>query len=109
MSETLSRSFAVADEIVFSVAAEGKKDPTAVQTYKNIVALRTGFEKLVQSVADTGRTKNELLDIQARIESIESRNSSLNMQRVTDDLTSVRNENKILTTKLKTLKAQFKK
>ncbi len=49
---------------------DGKKDPTAVQAYKNVVALRTGFEKLVQCVADTGRTKNELLDVQSRIESI---------------------------------------
>lgn len=120
VSETLQRSFAVADEVVFSVAADstatgaaaaaGKtRDPTAVQAYKNVVALRTGFERLVQAVADTGRARNEVLDVMTRIESLEARNSSLNMARVTEDLAAVKAENQQLTTRLKALKQSVKK
>jgi len=100
-SETSKRSFAVADEVVYQAAA--KKDAFAIQSYKNVVTLREGFDQLVASVEDTGKHKNETREMGARIDVIESRNTALNMERVEKDLDQVKKENKAMVGKLKQL------
>jgi len=55
-------------------------------------------------VEATGKLRNEIAEVTSQNESIETRNNSLNMDRVLEDLTQVKNENKALTAKLKALK-----
>jgi len=100
VGETSKRTFAIADEVIFKAASD-KKDLFAVNVYRHVVQLRQNFEKLVGTVEDTGRVKNETVDISSRIESIERLNSGLNFERINEDLTQVRNENKALSAKVK--------
>lgn len=105
VSETSKRSFAVADEMIFQAAngAGGKRNPELTQAYKLLVNLRQGFDSLVLTVEDTGKAKNEIRELTSQIESIESRNTNLNMERIKADLEGVQTENKALQAQLKKL------
>lgn len=108
ISKTSKRSFGICDELVYQAANKakkpGEKDTTATQAYKYVVQLREGFDALVACVEETGRCKNEIKDLQASIEALEARNTSLNMKRVANDLEQVKKENKEMLSKIKKLK-----
>jgi len=106
ISKTSTRSFAMADEVVYQTAKNNREDPVATQAYKNVVTMREGFTALVEKVEETGRCKNEITEMQSRIEAIESRNTNLNMERVQKDLEQVKKENKQLATKIRAIKAK---
>lgn len=103
LTETSKRTFVVAEDVVFSAASD-KRDPVAVQTYKNLVSLRNSFEKLVQAVENTGKIKNDIMDIQAKTQALEEKNKNLKTEVVLEDLAQVKNENKGLVAKLKAFK-----
>lgn len=103
VSESSKRSFDMADEIIFQ-AAKGKKEEVTKQSYKNVVELRDGFLALVKFVEETGRTKNEIRDIESQIAALEGRNTNLNKGRVESDLAQVKKENKGLSSKIKKIK-----
>lgn len=50
------------------------------------------------------QVNSEVRDIAARIDSIEARNTNLNMERVVTDLAQVKSENKELTKQIKKIK-----
>lgn len=100
LSATSKRSFDVVDEVVYSVA-KGKKDATAITTYKYVVQLRDGFEELIQHVGDTGKVKNEIRDINSRVDALETRNSDQNYAQISEDLSQVKDENKKLASQIK--------
>jgi len=123
LSESSARSFAVADEIVFQSA---KKATTAAQqqssnskdsnaskdspnagidtlstaAYKSVVELRNGFVSLVSCIEEIGRVQTEIRELTQELGDLESRNTSLNMERVEQDLAQVKRENKQLQIKL---------
>lgn len=99
-SDSAKRSFDVADEVVFQVAKQ-KKDPTATQVYKHIVDLRNGFEDIISRLEEAGKSSTEARELQQRIETLEARNTNLNMSRVAADLEQVRKENKELADQLR--------
>lgn len=110
ISKTSKRSFDICDELVYQAANKskrpGEKDSTATQSYKYVVQLREGFVDLVQRVEETGKMKNEIKDLEASIEALEARNTSLNMKRVANDLSQVKKENKEMLQKIKKLKGK---
>jgi chromosome segregation ATPase len=88
--------------------ATDKRDPFAAQAYKAVVAIRSGFEKIFNTVSETGKTKNEIMDLEGRIDQAQ-RTSSLDITKVQDDINGVKAENKQLTEKLKELKKKINK
>ena len=105
-SQAKVRSFGVADEVIYQSAIhENQKIPVEEQfgipAYKNIVALRDGFAKLIQIVEDTGKTKNEIKDIEAKIETEKQKNTAENMKQLLEDLKAVKVENQQIKNKIK--------
>jgi len=103
LSQKAKRSFDVVDEIVFQ-AAKDKKDPTATQTYRNVVDMRDAFVDLVKGVEEVGKLKNETRDISSSIQALEARNTNQNMDQVQKDLKQVQEENKKLASQIKKLR-----
>jgi chromosome segregation ATPase len=99
VSDTLGRVFAVVDELVFADA--NNKDTTAIQAYKHIAGIDKNFKKLVSLIEDTGQARNNVLNLDAKIEQIQLRTNSLNTERLEKDLAEVKEENQALQTKLK--------
>lgn len=101
VSASSRRSFAVADEVIFQAAKKNIKDEFHTKSYKYVIQMKDGFEALVTEVEKTGKTQNEIRDLQSQIDDIESRNTNLNMERILNDLAQVKKENKALAAKLK--------
>lgn len=99
VSGSSARSFALADEMVFA-AAKNKKDEAATQAYKYVVELRQGFVELVKTIDATGDINNETRDLVSQIESLEARNTNLNMERIQSDLEQAKKENAALKAQL---------
>jgi TolA-binding protein len=104
-SETLNRTFSVVEELVF---ADAKKDPVAAQTYKLVAALNSHFNTLVQKIEETGAARNTALQLEENINKIQQRVSSLNFDRIMNDLKQVKEENAKLIQKYKDLIKQQK-
>jgi len=90
VTETLNRTFALTDELVFQ---DAKKDPIAKQSYKYLVEMNEKFQKLTATIEETGATRNNILNLETRIEQISSRTSSLNVDRIAADLKEMKDEN----------------
>ena len=100
--EQTSRSAAIVDGIVFSSAKQSAAgDAVGLKAYRSVVELRDGFAGLLGVVEAIGKVQAEVRELQGQVEDLEGRNTSLNMERVENDLAAVRKENKQLTSKLK--------
>ena len=71
--------------------------------YRHIVSLRAGFGDIVDKVEEGGRKGNKVRELEQEIETLEARNTNLNLERVTEDLTQVQKENKELKDKLRAM------
>ena len=116
-SETLARTEALADEVLFQ-AAKGKAtaittkggkndfdkihtDPAYVNSYRKLTALRDTFNKLVDCVANTGKADNNARDFEGKTEVLLARISGQNVDRMVKDLEEVRAENKKIVSAIK--------
>eukprot|EP00808_Paulinella_micropora_P031808 g55885.t1 len=104
MEKTSSRSFAMADQVVYQQAEANRDDPVLTQAFKNVVTMREGFTALVEKVEETGKLKAEYSDLTQQNEAFEARNQELNTSKLEKDLEAVRAENAVLFKKLKKLK-----
>lgn len=107
VSDTSGRSFNVTEKVVFDAAKSTKSksaDTTGLRAYEQLAKLRDGFDKLVTTVEDTGKTKNAIRAYETQIDALEAQNTGLSMKRVADDLKQIKSENKTLTAKLRNLK-----
>lgn len=98
-----NRSFPATSELVFKDAL---KEPTLKQAYKDLVAMHEKFEALAKSVEEAGTTKNNVLNLEVKIEQTLQRTESLDVDRVAQDLKDVKLENQSLIVKLKEAQAQ---
>jgi len=107
VSDTSGRSFDICEKVVFDAAKSSDRGSASagLKAYENLATLREGFDSLVKTVEDTGRTKNEIRAYETQIEALEAQNTGLNMKRVEGDLKQIKVENKQLATKLRSLKA----
>lgn len=105
VSETLDRSFAVAEEMIYQDAKKENKESKGAtmrkQAYKHLVAINENFKKYVKTIEEMGATANSILNLEAKIEQVQSRTSSLNMERVEADLKQIRTDNARLMSRIK--------
>eukprot|EP01087_Luapelamoeba_hula_P017882 TRINITY_DN5687_c0_g1_i1.p1 TRINITY_DN5687_c0_g1~~TRINITY_DN5687_c0_g1_i1.p1 ORF type:complete len:615 (-),score=140.67 TRINITY_DN5687_c0_g1_i1:461-2305(-) len=90
VTESLKRSFAVTEEMMF---ADAKKDETSKQAYRELNAMDTHFKKLVATNEETGETRNAILQLSNQIDSIKERTSALNTERLEEDYKNMKKEN----------------
>eukprot|EP00457_Paulinella_chromatophora_P004051 gb/GEZN01004061.1/.p1 GENE.gb/GEZN01004061.1/~~gb/GEZN01004061.1/.p1 ORF type:complete len:644 (+),score=182.05 gb/GEZN01004061.1/:91-1932(+) len=100
LEKTSSRSFAMADQVVYQQAEANRDDPVLTQAFKNVVTMREGFTALVEKVEETGKLKAEYSDLTQQIEAFEARNQDLNTSKLEKDLEAVKSENASLLKKL---------
>jgi len=93
ISDTLQRTFSVNEELIYQDATKDVSNTGPKQIYKDVVAINDGFKKLIEQVEDTGRLRNEILDLEAKVETVQLRTNSLNMDRLLQDLREVKKEN----------------
>eukprot|EP00753_Platysulcus_tardus_P008334 PLAT1590.2.p2 GENE.PLAT1590.2~~PLAT1590.2.p2 ORF type:complete len:249 (-),score=149.05 PLAT1590.2:136-882(-) len=108
VGEKLHRTESITDERVYKLASESKSDPAYVAAYRNLSELRSRFEQLVKTVEDSGRADSAIRDLEARVEALNSRNTSHNTERILRDLAQVRRENKEIVAKIKRARAAAK-
>jgi len=89
-SETLQRSFATTDEIIFRSAV---KDAASKQCYKALAAMHEAFGRLVDSVHQMGACANASRDLQGQIDELNTRNVSGAIERISSDLKQVLDAN----------------
>ena len=111
--DTLGRSFTVADELIYQdarrEAAKGaKQDTVKKDIYKQLLAINEEFENLVRTIEETGQMRTDILSLESKIDHLQTRSSSFNMERVEDDLRQVREANDALVAKIKSLEKKKK-
>ncbi|KAK7333335.1 hypothetical protein VNO80_30103 [Phaseolus coccineus] len=74
IQESLHRTYAVADEIVFR---EAKKDPTGPQVYRLLVSIHKGFEQISEKILATDRIKREVAEYEMKLASASSKSLDL--------------------------------
>lgn len=104
-AESVKRSFDAADDLIYQIA-KVRRDPTAIKVYKHIVDLRNGFNDIIDTIEATGKTQNDIRELEVKVDLLAAKNAALNFDQVTADLEQVRNENKDLKEALKKLKQQ---
>ena len=112
--DTLGRSFTVADELIYHdakrEAAKGaKQDLVKKDVYKELIAMNEEFEKLVLTIEETGQMRTDILSMESKIDHLQARSSSFNMDRVEEDIRQVREANEALANKIKSLEKKKKK
>ena len=98
-TEALERSYTATDELVFQEAK--KSEPTAKVAYKSLVELHEMFAGLTKAVNETGTFLNNTRDMESKIDALQARNTSLNMDKIAKDLKQIKSENAALMAKIK--------
>ncbi|KAG5090852.1 hypothetical protein JHK82_049630 [Glycine max] len=70
IQESLHRTYAVADEIVFR---EAKKDPTGLHVYRLLVSIHKGFEQISEKILATDRIRREVAEYETKLAATASR------------------------------------
>lgn len=104
VTETLNRSFAVTEELVF---ADAKKHPEIATVYKKLASMNDAFNGLVDSAEKVASTKNEILSLDEKVTKIQSRSANLNLDTMLTDLASVRAENAKFEERIKRINAKI--
>lgn len=92
MTDTLSRSFALVDDMIFR-DAKNENDASAKTAYKLVIAMNEKFNQLIDSLSSTIQTKNASLELERQIASVKLRTNALDLDRVRTDLEQLRKEN----------------
>ena len=95
LSETLQRSFAAADEVIFR-DAQGSKSAASKQCYKALAAMHEAFGRLVDNVQQIANADSDTGALQASIAELTARNTAEAIERVTADLKAIKTENATL-------------
>ena len=102
VSETLTRTEALADEMIFQEAnKDGRRDPAMVQSYRHLSDIRQCFEELISLVSQIGLSEREAQDVESRSKQLQLRTSSNNQDQIMADLQQVKQENLALIQQIK--------
>jgi len=99
--DTLNRSFASTSNLVWKDALN--KEPTAKQAFKDLAAMHEKFSSLAEKVEETGNTKNNVLNLEVKMEQITMKTESLDLKQLIEDSQRVKAENQTLVAKVKAL------
>ncbi|XVF77016.1 hypothetical protein PTKIN_Ptkin14bG0006400 [Pterospermum kingtungense] len=91
IQESLHRTYAVVDEIVFR---EAKKDTVGRQAYRLLTSIHESFEQITEKILATDRIRREMADHEKKLAAMASR--SLNVDKLQADLDAIVKENKYL-------------
>ncbi|XVF03607.1 hypothetical protein REPUB_Repub05bG0007700 [Reevesia pubescens] len=91
IQESLHRTYAVVDEIVFR---EGKKDTVGRQAYRLLTSMHETFEQISEKILLTDRIRREMADREKKLAAMASR--SLNVDKLQADLDAIVKENEQL-------------
>ena len=111
ITDTLGRSFAIVDELIYRDAAgkDGEKGDEAAKTaYKLLVAMNEKFNDLTNSMRDTVSTRNEILELERKITAVKLRTDTLDLKQVRADLDALKAENAELSLRVAQLPEQPK-
>ncbi|KAL3276292.1 hypothetical protein HHI36_024191 [Cryptolaemus montrouzieri] len=86
----IDRSFTISDELIFSNA---KKDETSKKAYMLLVSLHNMCGEIVKVVSDIGFIERECRNLQELIDIEISKETSVKLKRVNDDLQKIKEEN----------------
>ncbi|KAL1503226.1 hypothetical protein AB1Y20_011282 [Prymnesium parvum] len=89
-SETLSRSFAAADEIIYRAAVH---EEASKQCYKGLAKLHETFGLLGESVQEIGNVRNAIRDLQTKTDELALRNTAEAIERMGADLKELKEQN----------------
>lgn len=90
LSETVQRSFAATDDIVFQ---DAKKNASSKQCYKAVAALHDSFGRLVEHVQEISNCNAEEGTVQAQVQELTARNTAEAIERISADLKVMKAEN----------------
>jgi len=94
ITDTLNRTFAVVEEMIFAdVKKDDKKDVNAAEAYKLVARLNKIFTELTDDISKAGQASNAALNLDEKIEKLEQRTTTLNSDRIGEDLKQVKEEN----------------
>ncbi|TYH35002.1 hypothetical protein ES332_D13G163300v1 [Gossypium tomentosum] len=91
IQESLHRTYAVIDEIVFR---EAKKDTDRGQAYRLLTSIHDSFEQISEKILTTDRIRREIADLEKKLAGVSSR--SLNEDKLQADLDAIMKENEYL-------------
>eukprot|EP00668_Euglena_longa_P041191 GGOE01054218.1.p1 GENE.GGOE01054218.1~~GGOE01054218.1.p1 ORF type:complete len:631 (+),score=250.22 GGOE01054218.1:80-1972(+) len=100
-NQAVTRSFIATEEKVYKSAT---RDQVAKQVYRQLVALRENFDELIGAVEQIGHLRQQQHELDGRKGALMQRNDGLNMERLQEDLETLRSENAQLQAELKALK-----
>ena len=107
VSDTLKRSYAAVDELVFADAKSAKGKDAPREVYKLLALLKSHFTTLVESVNEAGTLRNNTLNQSNVAELMESRVTSQAAAGLEEDLKAIKKENDVAEEKLKALKREL--
>lgn len=90
--------------IYSDVNKDNKKDTNAAEAYKLVARLNKIFTELTDDISKTGAASNAALNLEERIEKLEQRTTTLNSDRLAEDLRQVKEENAKLMAQLQAKK-----
>jgi len=93
VTDTLTRSFAVTDELMF---ADAKKDDLSKQAYRDFVTMDECFKKLIATIEETGETSNTIMQLEIKIGQMQAKVDTLNVERLEQDYQAMKKENQKL-------------
>eukprot|EP01117_Protostelium_nocturnum_P013511 TRINITY_DN5046_c0_g1_i1.p1 TRINITY_DN5046_c0_g1~~TRINITY_DN5046_c0_g1_i1.p1 ORF type:complete len:609 (-),score=200.72 TRINITY_DN5046_c0_g1_i1:58-1884(-) len=97
ITATLNRTFSSTEDLIF---ADTKKDNTTKEIFREVVNLNENFKKLLTFVEEIGQTRNAILTLDSKTEQLQERISSLNFDRLEQDLKEIKAENRAIMEKL---------
>eukprot|EP00051_Salpingoeca_urceolata_P020923 m.321060 g.321060 ORF g.321060 m.321060 type:complete len:633 (-) comp19707_c1_seq1:73-1971(-) len=98
LSDKLSRTFTVTDELIFK---DAKKDEACRKAYKFLAQLHEGCGLLVHTVEQTGSIMREIRDLEEQIETETHKNMGENLKRLSKDFKTIKKENTSLIAQIK--------
>ncbi|KAK8318144.1 hypothetical protein V6Z12_A13G155600 [Gossypium hirsutum] len=91
IQESLHRTYAVIDEIVFR---EAKKNTDRGQAYRLLTSIHDSFEQISEKILTTDRIRREIADLEKKLAAVSSR--SLNEDKLQVDVDAIMKENEYL-------------
>lgn len=107
-TESVKRSFAEADDLIYSTAKR-TRSAVAIGIYKDLIALRDGCSQIVENVESVGKKQNNVRELEQSIEIIQDRGTLNSMQSILDDLNAIEQENQQLKAQLAPVKSKKSK
>jgi len=95
LSDTLSRSFSDTEQLIFD-EVEKEKDKATTDSYKCLARLDQTIKEMIELISKTGGTQNQTLQLSDKINKLETRTTTLNLERINSELSKVKEENETL-------------